>query len=762
MRTTGRMLAGCLFLAISTLAWAQSAPSTAGEFPLASRLPAGAMFYAGWAGQNPTFSSSPLGQMLNDPIVTAGTALATTALKANIPPEAQPIVDSALSIAGILNRCPVALTIIDLKPAGDPLQVPVFSAALIVDLGSNRQEFEQALAPLLAMMPPDMKTTVGDITTINGTPIMVSFGYLGNTFVLAIGDGTLGLIQGMTPAKSLMADPAFLNTMAAVGPAAAKGKTIANQAQVGAYIDAARLAKAISGMVHPTNSQAGGAMDAVTKAFRSLGLDKITTLAASVRVVDDGLYSRLRITSPAPHEGLLSLPAGLVSDADFAAIPPDAASASVIKISAANLFGRATQVVKTLSSDGGADFDKTLAEFKSNSGVSIPDDLLANIGDTWTCFSTISASGTDIGSVVISAKLKDAGKVSDAINKLEAYAAKSASTQPSPIKIVTVGQLQVHCVDLPASSRAKMQPLLASLQPAWCVSGNTLYLALTPQSLATAATSKPATSLAQNPGFIKARSHITGQPSILLYSDEAKTMSAFDISTLGAPPQLQMLQTMISSFTKGLSKYMQPAVDAVSVDKDGITMESFGTAPGGSTAIAGTAINAAILMPMLGRARESARGATSQAHLCAIAKGMGIYSASTNDQAPPPPDLQMLVKGGFVSPASLVSPLTGKTYAYIRLTNWIDLASPVVIAFDDPDIITAKGMPIPVLMSDYTVKTMDRKTFDAELTKSLKLMRAQGGKYFPPTDAPAGPASMGSPQTKPSKAPANPLDDVQF
>ena len=119
-----------------------------GSAPLADRLPAGTLVYAGWAGQSLTFRGSMFGQMLKDPLFeqfveTLKQASLDKASDAN----AREMAAEGWELAGMLFRHPTAVAMFDIGDAnndGPP------SVALLVDLGEDRAKFAEHLDSLLA------------------------------------------------------------------------------------------------------------------------------------------------------------------------------------------------------------------------------------------------------------------------------------------------------------------------------------------------------------------------------------------------------------------------------------------------------------------------------------------------------------------------------------------------------------------------------------------------------------------------------------
>ena len=676
-----------------------------GSFPLADRLPAGSLVYLGWAGHNQTFNQSQWGQMLKDPAAGAIYDQVTSFLQM-LPRDIRGPIDDSLTLAGILWRHPVAAALVDVTPlAGN--NPPKVSAVLLAQVGQDRQRFDSALNALLKRLPEGLIQKDGDFSKIAG-PVAVSFGYLGDTFVLTVGDDTLAKLRQLAPADTLASDQTFAKRMADVGKSSAKGKVIADEAQFAFYVDFDKLGKII-----PSEPGADGdeMITLFHKALKTAGVDQASCLVSSVRVVDGGVYGRTRLHTPAPHHGVLGL---LVShqlqQSDLEDIPSDADAAGAIAFSI-------TDAIRFIQEAGdtpqGKRFDQALAKAKQETGVSVKEDVIENVGDVWTYYVVMGEK------FAISAKLKDPAKFSAAMAKLMDYSKKKDG--PVSFGSQKLGDLLIYYFEMPESM--SIPGLAGGVKPSMCVYKDRLLFSVNPQMLQQAAMAT-GESLVRNHDFQATLTHVNPNANFLGYTNTARTMTSMAAMSASLPPE------EAGALEKNLAKlavYARPDVSSIWSDDYGVVSESYGSHPvvvsfGGIATVAATV---AIVMPALAKARESAKAAGSAMNLSNIGKEMMLYANSNNDRWPP--SMEALIKEGM-SEQQLVSPLSGKkSYYYLPFKTAPIDSKPVVVMYEDPANYHNKGTA--ALMSDLSVKrfkSMDE--FNQELERAESLLAKQGGK----------------------------------
>ncbi len=620
------------------------APAATPSAPLADRLPAGVLVYAGWAGRSLTFDGSMFGQLLNDPdIAKIVRAVGQAARKDIGDDDGEAAFDRTWAMADVAWQHPIALALIDLRKGK---QGPEPTAVLLIDLDTDREAFAKHLDGLLNLAKDDIPLTEATLAGVSyrvhrpDKGPEISFGYLKNTFFLGLGAGAAETLIERPAAGKLSADKKFAQCLSAVAD---------GEAQTAYYVDVSAMVDKIAQFVAPpagagTENKPKSPADETRKLAAAMGLDKISVVAGATQVVDRGLYSRTRIFTPAPHRGLLTALAGPeVTDADLADVPEDADFVLAARASAQAAWDELRRAVKDANPDADREFAKGVDKVQEHLGVSLSRDVFSQLGDTWVLSGAPSRGGFLAGTT-LTVNVKDPTKLAEALRKIEAAILPkppkpAGDDKPSPppapnrprIETLKFARTDIKYLVMP--SRRKPMPLA----PAWTIHKNRFMLAGFPQVLQSAVavngTAKPIT---QTPDFRSARGRIAGKPSVLLYCNTPKiarqvyhwaligwTTAANALASEGIvnaqPAWLPPLTTV--------EQYLRPSIAAVCPDAGGITFETYSSLPGAAPAV-GTLLNPmslAILVPAISSARRQASENKDLSDLRMLVMGATIY-----------------------------------------------------------------------------------------------------------------------------------------
>ncbi|MCK4602377.1 MAG: hypothetical protein KAU28_07910, partial [Phycisphaerae bacterium] len=398
-----------------------------GAPPLADRMPAEALVYVGWAGRSLTFDGSKLGQLISEPTVAETFAALKTGIEKKIPEKNRESFEHAWAMAAMAWQHTIAIAVLDIRPQ----LAPDIDAVLLIDLGQNREGFERHLDTLIQSFGDDLETidvTVGTVTykTVEGPEgAQISFGFMGNVFFASLGADVPKKIIELSQDKSLGADKQFVASMKEV---AGENEQIAFYMNVAEMVD--RVEK-FAARRAPTTTKAADEPSEVRRIADALGMGKVTTIAGSVRIADRDLYTKVKVFSPAPHRGLLMpLAGGVLSDADLAGVPADADVAAAIKLSPDALYKEVRRVVLEIEPKADAELAREIANVEDEIGVSLSNDILANLGDT-VVLSSAPSQGGFITGTLLTVQVKDTEKLSAAIAKIEAHFKQKLATQAS-------------------------------------------------------------------------------------------------------------------------------------------------------------------------------------------------------------------------------------------------------------------------------------------------------------------------------------------
>lgn len=157
----------------------------------------------------------------------------------------------------------------------------------------------------------------------------------------------------------------------------------------------------------------------------------------------------------------------------------------------------------------------------------------------------------------------------------------------------------------------------------------------------------------------------------------------------------------------------------------GITKTGAGKKSGQGFAITGTVLGAlgmigsclwiGIMLPAVGKARQTAMMLKSSTQLRSIGQGMSVYASSNNDQFPPVDQtFDILIDQGLIEPDLLISPLEdGDGVSYILTgVRQQTFDGSIIIAYEDPKHWDAG---VNVLFGDNTVRLIDHAELEAAL-----------------------------------------------
>ncbi len=611
--------------------------------PLAERIPGRPLLYAGWAGRNAAFDESLFGQLIDTVIGDTLIKAVEDEIKTVPAPDERKAAGHAWQIAKVAWKHPAAVALLDI---GKTEETPVITACLLVELRDDREAFAKELDGLTAPLREQRefgKASAGDVSySTMPTPIgLVSFGYMDTFFFMALGKDIPGQLANLKKDASLAADARFAADFAAVD---------AKNLQGAVYVD-------VEGLLQKMRIVAGPDAEELRSLLEKLGAGNVTSLAGTAAFTapaftDGCIHSRLRIASPAPHRGLLMPLAGKpLADTDLAAVPPDALLAVAANLSPSDLFAEFRRVLKSVEPSAEEELMEGLADMEQDLGLSVENELLAGLGDTWVLSSAPSLGGLLTGTL-LTAEVRDPVKLAGAAGKIEAFFKRQMDRpsrgRPGPrIEQIAAGDATIKYVS--------MSGLPSPVAPAWCINKNTVYVALWPQVIATALAGGERNSILQNKDFTAARASLGGAPCILQYVNTpaivrrvyhwilvgwslAANMAAEETGVVLKPHWLPPVGL--------IEQYLRPAVMAVSADEKGITLESRSSLPGLSTIFSpltgGAAAMAGTFLQVAEDARSGAVQSKRATDIAVLNSAIQLYHAETGAL---PRDLTALVEG---------------------------------------------------------------------------------------------------------------------
>ncbi|MCD4825158.1 MAG: DUF3352 domain-containing protein [Phycisphaerae bacterium] len=722
---------------------------------LEKRLPADTLMYVEWSGRNLTFDGSMCGQAINDPDTQKLIQLFQTFMQKKMiqggPPEMAQIAKTITEIPPLVlqHRTAVAITKCSLAR-------PKISFAVLVDFGKDKAVFQKKLDAILAVVPKNSKPPKKELGETKYRQLMVSnaemsYGFIGKSslFFFSYGTGQAKTIIQATAAKSLAGNKKFVGCMKEVG---------GENQQVAYYVDVAALKKRLQPAA-PADTEApkaANALDTVVSAatmLKILGVSKISALAGTVRIVDKGMYSKTRLFTPVPHQGLLMPFAGKpLTDADLAAVPADADFVLAGNVSPKAFFAELRRVVGQINPRSGKMITGVLAGMDKTLGMSIEKDLLAALGDTWVLSSATSQGGTLTGTI-LTLELADEEKAAAALAKIEKFIELQAGRNAS-LEIFKSGKTDIRYLRFTGGRPGAGMFVL----PAWAIHKKRLYIALWPQVIASALENKTAP-LTTAAAFKKTRAHVSANASGLFYLNTPEVLKkVYPLYLVGgtglsnAAGQalarefggnigLDKISFPLPDSLQGLIKYAMPDISSVSSDAKGITFEGYGSTPlVGVVPIAVTAIAAfyhladsGVIAPESEIDQDEQVMATNNLKIMMNARELYNFKENKN-----PRSFDDFVKKGYLDEIP-------KGYKYIYYAK---PAKGALLFCANPKAFKNKGTYVALIGGG--VRWVDMATLRKLLKKSL----AAGGKITPAAKKPAGKSSAPA-KTKAAKKAAS-------
>ncbi len=556
------------FLASILILTFASAAVAASPAPLADRLPASPLIYLGWAGTNKAWNETAIAKLLADPAAQKilGVVHDMAAKEVRGDDDAD-LFERGWRMGMTAVKHPIAVTVTEFKMDGG---MPEVHGAVLIDLGEDRKAFDQDLQALLGKngMPLE-DANVGGISckklALPGASL--ALGYVGNVLFVTVGDDVLAQVIAPAADKSLAADKAFAEALKPV---------VGENPQMVVYADVQGILQRVEPLVNAsiTNPRDPNLREMIT----ALGVGKIRSIAGCCNVVGSGLQNRLRLATPAPHQGVLMLLAGApLKDQDLAEVPSDALFCAAVSLDAKAILGEVKRIVAALDKRGQADLDKGLAEVDKMLGVSLEKDVLGNLGSSWVLSSAISQGGFYTGTV-LSVPVKDEAAMKATLSTMQLnLQTKLEVNSPYVIRGTRCADANVQYI-----SFGRHVPLA----PAWTVHKGRLYIAPFPQVLQSVFTSTQK-GLAKSPAYAQVRPKVGATSSIMTFVDGPQiiretyhwlllgsTIFAGEFSRQGlemTPDFMPSLQT--------LEKFISPSIGSVSADEGGILIESFSNLP---------------------------------------------------------------------------------------------------------------------------------------------------------------------------------------
>lgn len=672
--------------------------------PLADRLPGDAQLYIGWAGANSVggeFEQTHLKAVLAESRVRELFGTYVDQLQAQLAKRDVRLGDQVRigrAISEPFWKYPTAIAVSVTSPQGQP----VVNAVLGVQSGAaNAPAIADEWTKLLKGAPEGANTPH---VTIKDDVVYLTIGTHSDDWL-----GTAGT-QPLTKAATLAGALPKMN---------AKPMIVTH-----VNLDAVRpLIKT------PANAteQAVRVINATNVFLEESGLNNVHGVTYTAGFDGADWMTHALVSAPAPRTGVLAAwsdePA---SEALLQAVPADAVFFAGARFDAAKFIKQTQAALGKADADGLKYFNMGLGAMQQALGTNVLENILEPLGQDWALYNAprVGTAGF-LGTVLVNTP-DDPDKLKRALNTASVSIANwlsvglskgggAASTMSVRAQRIKIGSADVTYLATPIIS------------PAWTIADGRLYAGLYPQVVGAAArqAAKGGPSLATSPKY----------QAVLKRLGVEKPASAtfFDLPTSASYGQMYSTILMISRyagfadlFAAPIPEPLIPPVDVMLdhlapagkvtwADADGWHSKSVSSFPGatflteqgfvsgGGVAMGG--LGAAILMPSLNRARESANRVQSASNLRQIGQGLLIY-ANENGGKYPDDFKSLLTMPDLITPDIMINPRTDNQlpdddaaarieYAatdgdYVYIGKGLNNAAPAttIVAYEKPESVT--------------------------------------------------------------------------
>ncbi len=682
----GKLLRCAVLALAATLAfggmWLAAAPAAAGEDqpavnPLSRFVPADALLFIAYDGNNAAFSKTALNDILNEPEVKATFEGPLAALRKLLAEGAQKEGAPGPDAIEPLLRTKIGLALSGIAPPPAEGVPPQPEVLLLVEVGADDSPAAKAVPLLIdraltkAGLPPDVfrraKIAGTDARAADLGLVTVSYATVRGTFVL----GTGGAL-----AKALDANTTKLG-------ASKVGGAKEGLSKLGASKEFQRVSSLTGGNEILLVHYAHGAVVQQFGMFLprpvsrilvnpDLGLAGVRSLSFALTPDGKGLRTSFFIRAPGEKKGILSFIAGRpLAPAVIKLAPANTDFFAAQSLDAAALWDFIVNGV--LHPTDRRSFLDAMTDAKQQVGFDLRDDLLASVGDEFAAF----------GPGHFAIKLRNPARfrqcVTTALEKLTAAIAEEPDFRDSRLVLRTM-DYKGRTIEY-ADSTCRF-PLV--IQPCYTMVGDYAVFAFSPASLKSYITSMAAgKTLADNADFVAVRAKLGPDASAVCYADSSSFLSdlygvlpwAFGFAKM-APDEAQALVPDPARLPaqEDIAKHLFGSVAVVRSLDDGVLWECHSpvglpTPPalrqGGG--VATMAILGGMLLPALGRARDEARKVKSASNLRGIAQFSHLWRVKKGEDKFYPPSLKALLDDGmidnaraFLNPASNTQLAEGK------------------------------------------------------------------------------------------------------
>jgi prepilin-type processing-associated H-X9-DG protein len=406
-------------------------------------------------------------------------------------------------------------------------------------------------------------------------------------------------------------------------------------------------------------------------------------------------------------------------------VPAQVTGVMVYNIDFGGLYDTVLRTIKALPNPEPSGVDKAIDEFEAKAKVKIRQELLENLAGPMVTYSVPGGTISPLsGGGVFLLKLKDPKAVDKALTALEGYIAKTCEGKFQVTSQVMDG-VNYHFWMIP-------QLAMAQISPCWTIRKDQLVIG-TNMPLCSTAVRHTTTQNAEKisvrttEGFKAVTKELPSELISFRYVDQRlqseesmRMMQQFwPMMVMGLGQQSKIKLPMMLPPASDIIKFMGPQTEYSWKTAEGIRSHSQGPMMGSDMSMAAAGgIMAGMLMPAMGKARDTAKRTVSLSNLRQI--GIAGIMYASDHKGNYPESLQDLVKEKYLPEPVLKSPLNTRpdvpSYIYIA-GHKADSKPNYVLAYENPEYLS-EGTN--VLYVDGHVQWMKPEEFKAALAETYQ------------------------------------------